>query len=157
MTESPGVKLNQIYPSPSAETQTDVDIITVHGMDTKSPDTWIWKSQTPNESDVNWFSDENMLSSKVGAARIFTCDWPAKMLQQSDSLPKVLKEFARLLLDRIQNMPRPEASDSQTRGRPILFITSCLGGIILMEAFSLPITQEYLLSAQKSHSWCYFP
>ncbi|ETS75089.1 hypothetical protein PFICI_13573 [Pestalotiopsis fici W106-1] len=32
--------LVQIYPKQGEETETDVDIIAIHGLDTRSPDTW---------------------------------------------------------------------------------------------------------------------
>src|SRR5947209_3040401 len=36
-----GVRLHQVHPSPNGS-KTDIDIIAIHGLDTKSPDTWIW-------------------------------------------------------------------------------------------------------------------
>ncbi|KAK7430467.1 hypothetical protein QQZ08_002986 [Neonectria magnoliae] len=47
--QSRGVHLTQVHPRPDDEAETDVDIIAIHGLDTKSPDTWIW---TPKHPDV---------------------------------------------------------------------------------------------------------
>lgn len=117
------------------ETKPDVDIIAIHGLDTKSPDTWIWKSK--GAADVNWLSDKYMLPSRVGPARIFTCDWPAGMFQESNMTQMTIKESARLLLAGIQKVHTQEVQ------RPILFIASCLGGIILMQALDMA-EHEYL-------------
>ena len=130
-----GVSLVEVHPGDRKGTDTDIDIIAVHGLDTKSPDTWIWRSNNPDDSGVNWLANEEMLPKRVGRARIFTCDWPANLLQESTSIRKTMKEFARLLLAGIQNMRiKYMKQPGATENRPILFIASCLGGIILMEA-----------------------
>jgi hypothetical protein len=71
-----------------------------------------------------------MLPVVTGRARIFTCDWPADLRQQS-SVPTTLHECAQCLRDSIVQHLKVNA------GRPILFIASCLGGIILMKAFEI--------------------
>lgn len=128
-----GVSLRQIHPPPDTDVETDVDIIAIHGLDTKSPDTWIWKSKNPDKN-VNWLADKGMLPGRVGQARIFTCDWPAGLFEQSDLIQKRIEELARLLLDGIQRRPLARNSYSGGDDRPIVFIASCLGGIILMKA-----------------------
>ncbi|KAH7124211.1 armadillo-type protein [Dactylonectria macrodidyma] len=125
--------LVQVYPV-DKNMNTDIDIIAIHGLDTRSPDTWIWKDRNDAKKQVNWLQDSKMLPSIVGQARIFTCDWPADLFQDSDSTPWTVEEFARRLLAGIQNMIRPLASDGHGKDRPILFIASCLGGIILVKA-----------------------
>ncbi|KAF4337556.1 peptidase C14 [Fusarium beomiforme] len=146
MAHTGGVRLVRVHPH-DHNTETDIDIIAIHGLDTRSPDTWIWKSHTSEKSNVNWLADPRMLPSRVGPARIFTCDWPADVLLRSDSIPMVLKEFARLLLAGIKT--RPAATNGQTsEDRPILFIASCLGGIILAQA--LIIADNDYLSVRKS-------
>ncbi|KAH0565281.1 hypothetical protein GP486_001331, partial [Trichoglossum hirsutum] len=132
MAQPCGARLTQIYPH-DMNTETNVDIIAIHGLDTKSPDTWIWKSKHPNESDVNWLADPHMLPSKVGPARIFTCDWPADMLQKS--VPTTLEESAQVLLYSIRR--HLTANRRAREDRPILFIASCLGGIILIKALEI--------------------
>ncbi|KAK4073091.1 hypothetical protein Purlil1_13140 [Purpureocillium lilacinum] len=65
-------------------------------------------------------------------ARIFTCDWPADVLEPSDLVQKTIDEYALLLLDGIQ---RALLGDGKRReDRPLVFIASCLGGIILARA-----------------------
>jgi len=75
-----------------------------------------------------------MLPSKVERVRIFTYNWPAELLQRTDLVQKKIEELALLLFDGIRN--RPLAKDDYVRreDRPILFIASCLGGIVLMKA-----------------------
>ncbi|KAK2616464.1 hypothetical protein QQS21_000506 [Conoideocrella luteorostrata] len=131
-TYSKGVNLVQIHPQnasadpdPDPDPDTDIDIIAIHGLDTGSPDTWIWKSKSPPKN-VHWLADDDMLPHKVGRARIFTCDWPSDLFERSDLVQKEIEELARLLLDGINRHSRKD--------RPIIFIASCLGGIILMKS-----------------------
>jgi hypothetical protein len=92
---------------------------------------------------VNWLADKFMLPSRVGRARIFTCDWPADLYETSELVQKTIEEFARLLLAGIKY--RPLAAGDRARGedRPIFFIASCLGGIILSKALAMA-NSEYL-------------
>jgi hypothetical protein len=125
------VRLYQVNPDKDAS-DTDIDIIAIHGLDTKSPDTWTWKAKHPRDN-VNWLADPEMLPSQVGAARIFTCNWPADLLQPSELVQKRIEEYALLLLDAIDR--ELFAADTTRReGRPVFFIASCLGGIVLAKA-----------------------
>ncbi|KAL6904384.1 armadillo-type protein [Trichoderma evansii] len=134
MAYNRGVSLTQIHPSPGVDAKTDIDIIAIHGLDTKSPDTWVSKSSYPAE-DVNWLACPRMLPERIGPARIFTCDWPADLLEQPDLIQKTAEEFARLLLAGIKRRPLPKNSGyAKGKDRPIVFIASCLGGIILIKA-----------------------
>jgi hypothetical protein len=121
------------------DAEADVDIIAIHGLDTKSPDTWIWKSQdcasTANPSEVNWLTDPGMLAAMAGPARIFTCDWPASLFLEQDSIQMTTKELARGLLLAVQSRL------GKNEDRPIVFIASCLGGIILTQALVLAARQ----------------
>ncbi|KAH0528940.1 hypothetical protein TsFJ059_003751 [Trichoderma semiorbis] len=129
-----GVVLNQVNVNDTRDGRPDVDIIAVHGLDTRSPDTWTWRSRDRNKPDVNWLVDRDMLPHKMKRVRIFTCNWPADLFQESDSIPWTVGEFARRLLAGIHSIRLPLAADGRDRDRPIVFIASCLGGIILMEA-----------------------
>lgn len=134
-----GVRLRQVYPSPESEIKTDVDIIAIHGLDTKSPDTWIWD---PNGARVNWLEDPHMLPGRFPTARIFTCEWPADLFEQPYFIQKTIEEFARLLLAGIKGRP-PATKDQPGSDRPIIFIASCLGGIVLVKALDMA-SREYL-------------
>ncbi|KAH7174213.1 uncharacterized protein B0J16DRAFT_309637 [Fusarium flagelliforme] len=128
-----GVKLVQVSPSAkgsedthgSPETDTGIDIIAIHGLDTASPRTWEFKKEDGGR--VNWLADKHMLPAEVPGTRIFTCDWPAEGLETKDSVSLRIHELALSLLQGIIG------SDVE-RKRPILFVASCLGGIILMQA-----------------------
>ncbi|KAH8714733.1 nacht nucleoside triphosphatase [Ilyonectria robusta] len=122
------VKLNR------DDADTDIDIIAIHGLDTTSRDTWTWKDpRDPKNQDkwVNWLHP-GMLPESVHRARIFTCDWPANLLEPSDLVQKTMEEYALLLLEGIQRVLFGDAA--RREDRPIVFIASCLGGIILMKA-----------------------
>ena len=126
-----GVRLCQVNPGKD-DFNTDIDIIAIHGLDTKSPDTWTWRAKNPKDN-VNWLADPQMLPSMVGAARIFTCNWPADLLQPSDLVQKRIEEYALLLLDAIDR-ELSMAGGAGRECRRIFFIASCLGGIVLARA-----------------------
>ncbi|KAK3946626.1 P-loop containing nucleoside triphosphate hydrolase protein, partial [Pseudoneurospora amorphoporcata] len=130
-----GVHLSQVNEDNG---DTDIDIIAIHGLDAKSPDTWTWRDQR-NPNGVNWLAEPELLPKEVGKARIFTCDWPADLLQPSDLVPKHDGEIVTLLIDGIN---RELLAKNKTRDRPILFIASCLGGIILMRALTTAADHE---------------
>lgn len=130
-----GPCLRQVYPTNDdprkGEHYPDIDVIAIHGLDTNSPDTWKWRApKTGPGTEVNWLSDPDMLPAVIGRARIFTCDWPANLLQQSP-VPTTLHECAQSLRYSIVQHLKTDA------GRPILFIASCLGGVILMKALEI--------------------
>lgn len=54
-------------------------IIALHGLDAKSPRTWIaWKeNDDPNSGDVHWLKDSHMLPAVMPKSRILTYDWNA--------------------------------------------------------------------------------
>ncbi|TRX90306.1 hypothetical protein FHL15_008851 [Xylaria flabelliformis] len=117
-----------IEPVPTEKNiKTDVDIIAIHGLDTKSPGTWTFKTKA-GESGVNWLSNEMMLPREVGSARIFTCDWPSDLFERSGYRQKTFDEFASVLFTKLAE------HHSKDKERPILFIASCFGGILLLKA-----------------------
>lgn len=120
---------------------TDIDIIAIHGLDTKSPETWQYWNGREN---VNWLARPDMLPKKASQARIFCCNWPADLFERSELRQKTFDELARLLLAGIKRRP-PAAKDLAGNDRPILFIASCLGGVILMKALvNADNSDEYL-------------
>ncbi|KAI8945438.1 ARM repeat-containing protein [Xylaria longipes] len=121
--QAKGVRLCQVYPSPESNTATDIDVIAIHGLDTDSPRTWTWK-QKESEQGVNWLKDRDMLPKR-----------------------KTIDEFARLLLASIKSRPPATNEDPAKDNRPIVFIASCLGGIVLMKALVMA-DGEYLPVAQ---------
>jgi len=131
-----GVQLHQVSPLGNSDDQKDsgIDIIAIHGLDTKSPNTWTFKEE--GKADVNWLADKHMLPAEVSNVRIFTCDWPADLFQSSDHVSDKIEELARLLLAGIRERRAPTRSQA-TRDRPILFIASCLGGVVLMKALMI--------------------
>ncbi|KAF7551742.1 hypothetical protein G7Z17_g4776 [Cylindrodendrum hubeiense] len=123
---------DQVHPV-DENTRTDIDIIAIHGLDTKSPDTWIWKDPKHPKEQVNWLKDSKMLPSEVGRARIFTCDWPTNLFQKS--IPTTLEESAHFLLRSIRQ--HLAQNKQAAANRPVFFIASCLGGIILIKALEI--------------------
>jgi len=142
--------LGQVYPGEN-DTEPDVDIIAIHGLDAHSPETWTWKDKENSDKNrkppVNWLVDADMLPSKVGRARIFTCDWPGDMYQPLDTVETKIDELARRLLVHLANRPPATASDANPNERPVLFIASCLGGIILAKALVMAKDEQPRLIA----------
>ena len=134
---SQAIRLCQVNPAESDLEDglgTEIDIIAIHGLDTNSPDTWKYRIPSNGKSgtvdDINWLADPDMLPKVTGRARIYTCDWPADLLQQS-STPTTLHECANSLRKSIiQHL-------DNNSGRQVLFIASCLGGIILIKALEI--------------------
>ncbi|KAM0492244.1 hypothetical protein ACHAP8_010107 [Fusarium lateritium] len=114
---------------PNAETiserDTGIDIIAIHGLDTKSPDTWTYKES--DGQNVNWLIDSEMLPKEVPGTRIYTCNWPAAMFETNDSVPFGIEELAESLLHGLLSL-------LSEKDRRFLFIASCLGGVILIKA-----------------------
>ena len=66
-----------------------------------------------------------MLPARFPTARIFTLDWPANLFKAQNEIEMSMDHLANRLLHSIKT--RPGANMDQ----PILFIASCLGGIVL--------------------------
>ncbi|KAJ5708376.1 hypothetical protein N7488_008177 [Penicillium malachiteum] len=132
MTGRSEIRLHRVYPtSENPDIETDIDIIAIHGLDTKSPETWQFKNVKENIVLCNWLKDKEMLPSKVGTARIFTIDWPAEMFERRHMEPKGPIELARLLISGVEQRLKP---GERNQDRPIYFIASCLGGLMLIKA-----------------------
>ncbi|KAI1110358.1 armadillo-type protein [Nemania sp. NC0429] len=134
--DNEGVVLQLVYPE-HVDLDTDIDIIAIHGLNTRSPYTWEWQDRNNPEIKVNWLTHEDMLpkaAERAGIrARIFTCNWPADVFQRATSIQKPVNMFSQLLFEGIQRGLR--SMDGHGReDRPILFIASCIGGIILINA-----------------------
>lgn len=126
-----GVRLENIT-AQRDKSNTDIDIVAIHGLDTKSPNTWTFKSKD-GKPDVNWLADSDMLPSQMDRARILTCDWPASLFQPSALTSKTVGDYTRPLLAGIKR-ELLEDDHFEREPRPILFIASCLGGVILSAA-----------------------
>jgi hypothetical protein len=74
-----------------------------------------------------------MLPARFPAARIFSCNWPADLFEQQDLIQKTIDEFARLPLAGNKSRP-PAIIDQPGRDRPVVFVATCIGGIVLMKA-----------------------
>ncbi|KAF6803002.1 peptidase C14, partial [Colletotrichum musicola] len=137
-----GVRLRQVNSfADNATPEKGIDIIAVHGLDTRSPETWEYKTQDGRK--VNWLQDEHMLPVEVSNARIFTCDWPADLFGTLDAEEDTIHELALLLLAAVKGRPPATNDRPYRKDRPILFVASCLGGIILMKALVMA-SDEYL-------------
>ncbi|KFG83770.1 hypothetical protein MANI_116461 [Metarhizium anisopliae] len=136
MASRKDARLTQIHPSPDSNIETDIDIIAIHGLDTKAPETWTWRDRCHPKNNVNWLEQEDMLPHKVGNARIFVCNWEAEMFQKSTptNLEESAQSFLRIMRHHLEQRERGAAAN------PLLFIASCFGGIILIKALEIDDT-----------------
>ncbi|KAK4652643.1 hypothetical protein QC762_0075260 [Podospora pseudocomata] len=116
--------LRRIVPVDDAPDDATIDIIAIHGLGTESPRTWEFKKRS-GDGVVNWLSDGDMLPAALPKACIYTYDWNANYF--ADAPVQTLLGHADTLLGLIA-----EGRGSQTR--PIIFVASCFGGLILAEA-----------------------
>ncbi|QLI73503.1 uncharacterized protein G6M90_00g094850 [Metarhizium brunneum] len=136
MASRKDARLTQIHPSPDSNIETDIDIIAIHGLDTKAPETWTWRDRCHPKNNVNWLEQEDMLPHNVGNARIFVCNWEAEMFQKSTptNLEESAQSFLRIMRHHLEQRERGAAAN------PVLFIASCFGGIILIKALEIDDT-----------------
>ncbi|GAB1317484.1 AB hydrolase-1 domain-containing protein (Fragment) [Madurella fahalii] len=117
--------LRQIAPVGDAPDDATIDIITIYGLGTESPRTWEFKKGGGEV--VNWLSDRDILPAAPPKARIFTYDWNTNYFK--DAPVQTLLGYTDTLLSLVA-----EGLGSQTR--PIIFVASCFGGLILVEAIN---------------------
>lgn len=134
MPHPKGVKLDKVHASQG--NNADVDIIAIHGLDTDSRKTWTWVPRNGGPK-VNWLSATSMLPSRVGDADIWTCDWQADLLLSTGQGPKSFEELARDLKAALESHARRSSATTGSPPRPILFIASCFGGLLLLKALVL--------------------
>ncbi|PQE15930.1 Tetratricopeptide-like helical domain protein [Rutstroemia sp. NJR-2017a BVV2] len=113
----------QQVPSDNTVDNTTIDIIAIHGLDTGSPRTWEYRKN--GGSAVNWISDGEMLPALVPEARIYTYEWNANCFQ--DAPVQTMFGHADKFLACV-------AGEQASQSRPIIFVASCFGGLILAEA-----------------------
>ncbi|OTB04521.1 hypothetical protein M426DRAFT_11415 [Hypoxylon sp. CI-4A] len=118
--------LKKIVPAEDAVDNTTIDIIAIHGLDTDSSRTWIYDRKDGSRA-VHWLKDADMLPYDVREARIYTYDWNAKVF---DHAP------VQTLLGHADNLLAHVAGEQGSNRRPIIFIASCFGGLILAEAMN---------------------
>ncbi|KAI1805541.1 hypothetical protein F4811DRAFT_551810 [Daldinia bambusicola] len=77
------------------------------------------------DTSVNWLEDSHMLPAAAPEARIYTYDWNARVFS---NVP------VQTLLGHADSLLTLVSCEHGTSGRPILFIASCFGGLILAES-----------------------
>jgi hypothetical protein len=94
--------LVQQYPNPSdkaATAATEVDIIAIHGLGARSPNTWVAfkDGKTPQSGKRIWLEDVELLPKVIPTARILCYDWPASYKKDSASQKRFDGHAATLL------------------------------------------------------------
>ncbi|KAM4068139.1 NB-ARC domain-containing protein [Hirsutella rhossiliensis] len=124
--------LNQVYPNEEGDAShiQDIDIVAIHGLDTHSPRAWVaWtRDRDPTSGQVHWLQDEHMLPAVMPQARIFTYDWNANF--DRDAATQGLLGHADGLLENLHMRRSKDGSND----RPIIFVASCFGGLLLCRA-----------------------
>jgi hypothetical protein len=127
-------EIAQVYPQSGQDIQTDIDIYAIPGLDAKAPDTWVWVDPENKERKCNWLKDPKMIPHYIPNARIFTYNWNSDLFREPKTAELIVAEHARCLLADIQYHRRQVGL---AKVRPVVFIASCLGGIVLADALSM--------------------
>ncbi|KAJ0414562.1 hypothetical protein BJY00DRAFT_318647 [Aspergillus carlsbadensis] len=110
---------------PADNRNATVSIIAIHGLETTSPETWVYRHRGTG-NDTNWLKDADMLPKDVETAQIYTYNWAADFLD--NSIEASLETHAQKFLDAME-------VELRKKGRiPIIFIASCFGGLLLAKA-----------------------
>ncbi|KAH7215414.1 hypothetical protein DER44DRAFT_820271 [Fusarium oxysporum] len=118
--------LRQVAPTSTADTT--LDIIAIHGLDTQSPRTWEYRKKPEDGGGiVNWLANADMLPAAIPEARIFTYDWNANYFKNAP---------VQALLGHADTLLTHLLKDRGRERRPIIFVASCFGGLILAEAIN---------------------
>ncbi|KAI8623482.1 ARM repeat-containing protein [Xylariaceae sp. FL1651] len=142
------VGLVQQFPDPEDPVATRsaiVDVVALHGLRAQSPKTWIaWKDgKSAASGEVNWLRDPTMLPSVVPKARILTYDWNANYAENASG--DRFLGHAEALLNRLQQNRRA----NERSNRPLVFIASCFGGLLLAKALTRAAHQHQSSEAHR--------
>ena len=116
----------------------------MHGIETHSPKTWTFheRDEEPRGRTTNWLCDEDMLPKVVPQARIWAYDYNSSCY--SDNAPEVdILALGDTFLEILRG-----ARDKDIGTRPLIFIGSCFGGIVIAQvrhSLSLPTLGPYAL------------
>ncbi|KAL2046727.1 hypothetical protein ABVK25_011599 [Lepraria finkii] len=118
-----------LVPEDGGVGNTTVDVIAVHGMETQFPLTWIAyeRDQEPRGRAINWLCDKDMLPRVIPQARIWAYNYNSKCYManaQEVDIQGLGETFLRLLAAKSNELGR----------RPLFFIGSCFGGIVVTQA-----------------------
>ena len=101
----------------------EYSVIAIHGLGTESPRTWEFKK--PDDGGVvNWLADDDMLPAALPDATIFTYDWNANYVKDAP---------VQTLLGHADNLLALVAERVADSHKPVIFIASCFGGLVLSE------------------------
>lgn len=119
----------------------------MHGLQTTSPTTWIAYNDSYLEGAlvrkyVNWLSDDDMLPAQVPNARIWTfnynSDWAINA--PATRISVVAETFLTSITDKLQlevsgdailSEPSAKRSNKGVKRRPLVFIASSFGGLVV--------------------------
>ncbi|EPE31353.1 alpha/beta-Hydrolase [Glarea lozoyensis ATCC 20868] len=128
--------LYPVFPRDGLKGNTNVDIIAVHGIETCSPTTWTAyeRDEEPRGRKINWLVDDDMLPSVVPNARIWVFDYNSRYSRdaQEVGIKDLGAVFLRFLWDKKHELGT----------RPIVFIGSCFGGILITQALQMAASES---------------
>ncbi|RMZ88350.1 hypothetical protein DV736_g4421, partial [Chaetothyriales sp. CBS 134916] len=115
--------LHQVFPASDVTDNSTIDFVAIHGLGTESPRTW--ESTKHGGGVLNWLVDANMLPAVTPNARIFTYNWDANYFHDAP---------VETLLGHGDTLLRHVAQRTGSATRPVIFVASCFGGLILAQA-----------------------
>ncbi|EWG50754.1 hypothetical protein FVEG_16687 [Fusarium verticillioides 7600] len=111
-------------------TDSQESIIALHGLIARSPDTWVAfkDGKDPDSGRRVWLKDVELLPSVIPNARILCYDWLSNY--RHDASQKRFDDHAATLLKVLND----DRDMNERQNRPIIFVASCFGGLLLANA-----------------------
>ena len=101
----------------------------MHGIETQSPKTWTAyeHDEEPKGRAINWLCDDDMLPRIIPSARIWVYDYNSNCYSDNAQHVDILG-LGETLLESLWI-----AKDKDVGQRPLIFIGSCFGGIVVFQ------------------------
>ncbi|KAI0428935.1 hypothetical protein F5Y09DRAFT_272260 [Xylaria sp. FL1042] len=127
--EEGDIGLKTLY-SPPKQIPIQCDIIAVHGIGAHPDDTWCKTTEQGGGTvHVNWLSNKEMLPAALPNARIMRFGAKTQWFGEN-VIRQNVSSVAKLLLIALDR----DRKNNGSRGRPLLFIAHCFGGLVVIKA-----------------------
>ena len=102
-------------------------------METQSPKTWVAyeRDEEPRGRAVNWLCDADMLPAVIPGARVWTYDYNSSCYMEN-AMEVDIEGLGTTFLEMLTRR------ESEIGSRPLLFVGSCFGGIVVAQVIVFP-------------------
>jgi hypothetical protein len=119
-----------VHTPSSTDTTATVDIVAIHGFD-GSYRNWIFQSiGSGMPKEANWLTGPQGIAKEIPNARIITFSYDVNVRSGYELVRRVLYGNSLRLLQNLSSLRK----ETESQGRPIVFIAHSLGGLILKGA-----------------------